>query len=88
MCFIQEISISGALQIFSPHFQVYANMESRALSTDGVGMVTIIRRDIKVLESIIGSEGRILGIKIMNVQLWHIYPISGSGFKKEREIFF
>ena len=88
VCFIQEIGISGALQIFSPHFQVYANMESRALSTDGVGMVTIIRRDIKVLESIIGSEGRILGIKIMNVQLWHIYPISGSGFKKEREIFF
>ena len=86
--FIQEIHIAGALQIFSPHFQVYVNMEPRAYDTDGVGIVTIIKHDIRVLENIIGSEGRILGLKIANVQLWHVYPISGSGFKKDREIFF
>ena len=86
--FIQEIYIAGALQVFSPHFQVYVNMEPRAYDTDGVGIVTIIKHEIKVLENIIGSEGRILGLKIANVQLWHVYPISGSGFKKEREIFF
>ena len=86
--FIQEIHIAGALQIFSPHFQVYVNMESRAYATDGVGIVTIVRHDIRVLENIIGSEGRILGLKIANVQLWHVYPISGRGFKKDRETFF
>ena len=88
VCYIQEISISGAIRIFSSHFQVYVNMEDRAYATDGVGIVTIIKHDIKVLDSIIGAEGRILGIKILNVQLWHVYPISGSGFKKDREIFF
>ena len=63
-------------------------METRAHYTDGVGIVTIVKRDIKILESIIGSEGRILGLKIPNVQLWHVYPISGSGHKKDRELFF
>jgi hypothetical protein len=67
--FIQEISIANALQVFSQHFQVYVNMEPRAQFTDGLGIVTIVRHDIKVWESIIGSEGRILGIKVSNVQL-------------------
>ena len=88
IAFIQEISIVGALEVFSPHFQVFVNMEPRAHLTDGVGIVTIVRHDIKVIESIIGSEGRILGIKILNVQLWHVYPISGGGHKKDREVFF
>lgn len=88
VAFIQEINICGALKVFSPHFQVYVNMESRAHYTDGVGIVTVVRPDIKILESIIGSEGRILGIKIPDVQLWHVYPISGGGHKKDRERFF
>ena len=85
--FIQEINIAGALQVFSHHFQVYVNMEPRAQFTDGLGIVTIVRHDIKVWESIIGSEGRILGIKVSNVQLWHVYPFLRSAYKKEREIF-
>ena len=59
VCYIQEISIAGAIRIFSSHFQVYVNMEDRAYATDGVGIVTIIKHDIKVLDSIIGAEGRI-----------------------------
>ena len=43
VCYIQEISIAGAIRIFSSHFQVYVNMEDRAYATDGVGIVTIIK---------------------------------------------
>ena len=37
---------------------------------------------------IIGKNGRIIGVKINDVQIWNIYPISGTGHKKDRDIFF
>ena len=34
------------------------------------------------------ENGRIIGLKAQNLQVWNIYPKSGSEFKKNREIFF
>ena len=39
-------------------------------------------------DTIVGQNGRILGIKLQNCQIWNIYPPSGSEFRKAREIFF
>ena len=34
------------------------------------------------------NHGRIIGIKLSNVQVWNVYAASGSGNKKARESFF
>ena len=83
---IQEINVAGALKVFSEKYQVFINLESGA--KDGVGIVTLIKKGYKILDSIIGLNGRIIGIKFGNLQIWNVYPKSGSGFKNEREIFF
>ena len=83
---IQEIHVSGALKVFSKKYQVFINLESG--SNDGVGIVTLIKNGVNIFDSIIGLNGRIIGVKVQNIQIWNVYPKSGSGFKKEREIFF
>ena len=35
-----------------------------------------------------GKNGRIIGIKMPNLQIWNVYPQSGSNHKRDREIFF
>ena len=35
-----------------------------------------------------GYNGRILGLKLRETQIWNVYPPSGSGFKTNREKFF
>ena len=83
---IQEIHVSGALKIFSKKYQVFINLESG--SNDGIGIATLIKNGINILDSIIGINGRIIGVKVQNIQIWNVYPKSGSAFKKERELFF
>ena len=76
----------SALKVFSGKFQVFINFE--ADSRDGIGIVTLVKKGITVSDNIIAKNGRIIGLKIYNMQLWNIYPPSGSQFKKDREIFF
>ena len=83
---IQEINVAGALKVFSQKYQVFINIENGV--RDGVGIVTLIKKGFKILDSIIGLNGRIIGIKLCNMQIWNFYPKSGTGFKNEREIFF
>ena len=83
---IQEINVTGALKVFSEKYQVFINLESGA--QDGVGIVTLVKKGYKILDSIIGLNGRIIGLKFANMQIWNVYPKSGTGFKNEREIFF
>ena len=83
---IQEINVKSALKVFSQKYQVFINIENGA--KDGVGIVTLIKKGLKILDSIIGLNGRIIGIKLCNMQIWNVYPKSGTGFKNEREIFF
>ena len=83
---IQEINVFSALKVFSGKFQVFINFE--ADSRDGIGIVTLVKKGITVSDNIIAKNGRIIVLKIYNMQLWNLYPPSGSQFKKDREIFF
>ena len=83
---IQEINIASALKIFSEKFQVLVNIEES--SKDGIGIVSLIKKDINIVDTIVGVNGRIIGIKIKNAQFWNIYPQSGTNFENRREIFF
>ena len=47
---------------------------------DAVGIVTLIKKGITILDSIIGKGGRIIGIKVKNIQIWNVYPKSGSNY--------
>ena len=82
ICF-QEINIVTALRIFSAQYQVFVNY-----SNNFIGTVTVVKKGIKVLDFILCETGRIIGIKLSNVQVWNIYAASGSHNKKAREIFF
>ena len=83
---IQEIHIVNALRVFSSLFQVYVNIESN--SNDGIGIITLVKNGIKVSDQIIGINGRIIGLKIECIQLWNVYPPSGTEHKRNREVFF
>ena len=48
----------------------------------------MINNKINIGDIIIGKSGRIIGVKINDVQIWNVYPISGTGQKKDRDIFF
>ena len=83
---IQEIHIVHALQVFSSHYQVIVNIEHT--SKDKIGMCTLVNKELKIKDKIITSNGRIIGVKLKQVQIWNIYPKSGSQHKNLREIFF
>ena len=65
-----------ALQVFSFYYHVYVNIEETA--RDNIGMCTLVSKNLNVRDQIIGLNGRIIGIKLENVQIWNIYPKSGS----------
>merc|ERR1712082_576442 len=83
---IQEINITSAIKIFSEKFQVLVNIEEG--SKDGIGIVSLIKKDIHIVDTIVGVNGRIIGIKIKDAQYWNIYPQSGTNLKNRREVFF
>ena len=83
---IQEINIATAIKIFSGAYQVFPNIEDQ--SKDGVGIVTLVRSNVEVKDVILGINGRIIGVWIDDIQIWNVYPKSGSAFKKDREVFF
>ena len=82
---IQEINIRSSLKIFSDTFQVIINTEPE--SRDGIGIVTLIKKGVRILDTIISKNGRIIGVKIENAQIWNVYPKSGTAFKQERDLF-
>ena len=83
---IQEINVFNALEAFKSHFQVFVNYELE--SNSRVGVVTLINKKIQVLDQILSLDGRILGLKGKNFQIWNIYPKSGTANKPNRETFF
>ena len=83
---IQEINTQSAIKVFSRNYQVIINLEMEA--KDGIGIVTLIKKGIQISDLIIGKNGRIIGVKVKNIQLWNVYPKSGSSFENEREKFF
>ena len=83
---IQEIDVFSAMRIFKGHFQIFTNYDLDRNSN--IGIVTLVKYNIEVLDQLTSLDGRILGIKCKNVQLWNIYPLSGAENKKQRELFF
>ena len=49
---IQEINLYAAVKIFSGQFRVYCNIENDA--KDGVGIVSLVKRNIQVHDVIVG----------------------------------
>ena len=85
ICF-QEINVNSALEVFSNYYYVIVNLDLNV--KDNIGIVTLISKEFKILDTIIGLSGRILGVKIENIQIWNVYPQSGTENKNNREIFF
>ena len=48
-----------------------------------VGMITLIKKAINILECLVGYNGRILGIKLKDIQIWNVYPPSGTENNKD-----
>ena len=83
---IQEINIREAHNIFKDHYQTIINGDESM--GEGIGIITLVEKNMHVEGKILGESGRIIGIKLRNMQLWNVYPISGSANKQRREIFF
>ena len=79
---IQEIDVRIASKVFKSEFQVLCNYDQNEIGY--VGMVTLIRKEMDILENIYGINGRIIGAKLKGVQIWNVYPRSGSYFKSQR----
>ena len=83
---IQEINVFSAVKIFQNYFQVITNWDLEAKSN--IGIVTLIPKNLKIYDKIMAQNGRIIGLKLDNLQIWNVYPQSGSEFRKAREVFF
>ena len=82
----QEIDIDSALVCFGNTFQTIVNWDLNAQHK--IGTAVIIKKGININDYIVGCNGRLIGIKVENMQIWNLYPPSGSEFRKEREKFF
>ena len=83
---IQEIDVITGTKVFSNNFQVMSNFDHTG--NNFIGMLTLIRKGVKVKETLIGLNGRILGVKLQGIQVWNVYPPSGTEYRNAREIFF
>ena len=83
ICF-QEVFVPNYLSIFSEDYEVFANVETN----QKIGTALAIRKGIRIMDFAMCNLGRIIGIKLSNIQVWNVYAASGSGNKKVRESFF
>ena len=83
---IQEIDIKSSVLIFAASYHVFVNLEDEA--KDSIGIVTLVRKTIRVKEFNIGANGRVIGLIVGNFQHWNVYPKSGTNNKVWREKFF
>ena len=83
ICF-QEVFVPNYLTIFSEDYEVFANVETN----QKIGTALAIRKGIRIMDFAMCNLGRIIGIKLSNIQVWNVYAASGSGNKKVRESFF
>ena len=83
ICF-QEIFISNFIKVFNQQYQIYVNFEKN----QQIGVAVAIKKDIEIIDFAMCNQGRIIGIKLSNTQVWNVYAPSGSGNKKARETLF
>ena len=72
--------------MFRNQFQVYINYDLKG--NNNIGIVTLVKKDLQVVDQLFSLDGRILGIKCQHIQIWNVYPLSGAENKKNRETFF
>ena len=82
---IQEISMTAIAQLEGKKYRAIFNKAEDTL--DEIGIITMVRNDYKVYDMILDTEGRIVGVKLNDLQIWNIYAQSGSN-KSDREVFF
>ena len=83
---IQEINIRNATRYYQDQFQIIGNKDEN--QNDDIGILTLIKKGTPIKENILGENGRIIGTKLSECQIWNVYPPSGANFKSQREIFF
>ena len=83
---IQEIHVGNALKVFQNDYRVIINVEQN--SRDLIGICTLVRKDIRVKDILLGANGRIIGVLCDSLKVFNIYPKSGTQNRNLREIFF
>ena len=83
---IQEIHVKNSLIAFRDSYHVLINIEKD--SRDGIGIVTLIRKNVTLKDVIVSDNGRIIGVTSGDIQHWNIYPKSGTNNRNLREVFF
>ena len=81
---VQEAPINKMHFLLSQQYEAFFNISSDSL--DNIGIIMMVHKKYKVYDLIIGEEGRSIGVKLNDAQIWNIYPQSGS--RSERENFF
>ena len=82
---IQEIDLKGSVSIFSSKYHVFVNIGEN--SSDGIGIVTLVKKKFIIEDFVVGGEGRFIGVKLGELQFWNVYPKSGTNNKSVREKF-
>ena len=78
-------SVFRKLKLFSNQYQVFVNSNN---TYHDIGIVTVVKKKYKVNDFIMCDQGRIIGIKLSNTQVWNVNAASGSENKRTRETFF
>ena len=67
---IQEIHVKNSLIAFRDSYHVLINIEKD--SRDGIGIVTLIRKNVTLKDVIVSDNGRIIGVTSGDIQHWNI----------------
>ena len=82
---IQEIDVDSALKCFQSDFQVIVNWDLASKSR--VGIVMLIKNGLKIKDTILVSNGRIIGAKII-IYKYEMYILNlGHYFERKEKCF-
>ena len=65
---LQEVFIPNVIKVFDQHYQVYVNFEKN----QHIGIAVAIRKEIEIMDFVMCDQGRIIGIKLSNTQVWNV----------------
>ena len=79
---IQEIDIKSSVMVFSNSYHVLVNLENEA--QDSIGVVTLVKRTLRIKDFIIGGSGRvdfILEISSIGMYILSLEQTTRSGVR-------
>ena len=83
--FLQEVSIRDLYDKIKKEYRAFFSISKESI--DGIGTMTLTRKEYRIYDSMMDKDGRVVAVKLNDLQIWNLYPLSG-GAKKERETFF